>query len=951
MVPGRVRRRFFSGIALAASVLFCAADVFGALEGGLEQAALKIITKRCLECHNPTAREGGLELTTLAVALRGGDSGAALVPGDVAGSLLMERVLAGEMPEGNPLPDTERQVLRRWVESGAPWQATLEYVPRQRAGKDWWSLQPLRYAVPPVTSVPAAWASHPVDRFVYAKLEEEGLVPAGLADRRTLIRRLTFDLTGLPPTPRQIQEFLADARPGAYERVVDRLLASPAYGERWGRHWLDVVRFGESHGYEQNHLRSNAWPFRDYVIRSFNDDKPFDRMVAEHLAGDQVAPGDPEVEVGTAFLVAGPHDTVGINNIDGKLQKYANDRDDMIMATSTAFLALTTNCARCHDHKFDPILQKDYYQMRAVFEGVQHTSRRLLTPRASAALEKKKARVETERKTVREQIGALKKQLAPRVEAIRASVTDAFREPVNSRGTTETFASAEAKYVRMDIHRTIGGRPRIDELEVHDADGRNLALASLGARAKASSTRVDNGDPTIYGAALVNDGAFAAAWIASAGSAWIEVELPAPATIAAITWSLDRPGNYSYELRDTAVWYDILLSLDGTSWRKVAHSFDRQPPKDEFVEELLIDRVASDEQKAELERLQGLDAKLGGSLGELGGVGLVYAGKFEEPKKTHLLARGNPMKPLEEVAPASPGMLGAQVPGFELASDGPEGERRLALARWITHDTNPLTPRVLANRLWHYHFGSGLVTTPSDFGFNGSKPSHPQLLDWLAARLQKLGWRLKPLHREIVLSRTYRQSSAYDEANASKDNESRYLWRFPPRRLAAEELRDSLLAVSGTLDRRMGGPGFRLYHYSVDNVATYRPLEEFGPETYRRSVYYHSARSVQGELLAEYDCPDPSLPAPRREMTTSPLQALALFNNVFAVDQSEAFARRIRGERADDETAQVGRVYSLALGRTPDPDELARARQLVREHGLPALCRAVLNLNEFIYVH
>ena len=698
------RPRGFFGLALGVGLVLSAASAFAGVEGSLEDAALKIITKRCLECHNTAARKGGLDLTNLAAARRGGESGSALEPGDVDGSLLLERVAAGEMPAGNPLPDTERQVLRRWLESGAPWARTLEYMPRKRAGKDWWSLQPLRYEIPPLESVPTEWASHPVDRFVYARLREEELAPAPLADRRTLIRRLTFDLTGLPPTPREIEDFVADTSADAYESVVDRLLSSSAYGERWGRHWLDVVRFGESHGYEQNHLRMDAWPFRDYVIRSFNEDKPFDRMIAEHLAGDQVAPGDPDVEVGTAFLVAGPHDTVGIDNIDGQLQKIANDRDDMIMATSTAFLALTTNCARCHDHKFDPILQKDYYRMRAVFEGVQHRRRRLLTPERRAVLAETQKTLEAELEEVRSRIEAVKKGMAPRMDAIRESVVSGFRESVSSRGTTETFSPIAAKYVRMDIHRTVGGRPRLDELEVHDTEGRNVALAALGARARANSTRVDNGDPTIYGAALVNDGEFGAAWLASAVTAHIEIELPKVANVAAVLWSLDRPGNYSYELRDLAVWYDILVSLDGETWQKVATSFDRKPPNDEFVEDLLRERVRSEEEKTELERLRRLESDLGSRLGAATSEGLVWAGEFKQPGRTHLLARGNPMKPLEEVAAASPSMLGTLVPTFELAPDAPEGERRLALARWIAADTNPLTPRVLVNRVWHYHF-------------------------------------------------------------------------------------------------------------------------------------------------------------------------------------------------------------------------------------------------------
>jgi hypothetical protein len=346
----------------------------------IESKALIIIQARCLPCHDSATRTAGLDLSSLESARKGGKSGPALDVANPAASLLARRVTAAEMPPGSPLPPPDREIILNWLAAGAPWSATLASPARKRAGLDWWSLQPLRTAELPVPNgVPDLWAHSPIDRFIYAALQKKGLQPSPPADRRTLIRRATFDLTGLPPTPEEITAFVNDASSDAYERLIDRLLASPHYGERWGRHWLDVVRYGESHGYEQNHLRDRAWPYRDYVIRAFNQDKPFTQMVLEQLAGDQIAPGDPDTEVATGYLVAGPHDTVKIENIEGELQKRANDLDDMVATTGAAFLGLTTGCARCHNHKFDPIPQADYYRLQAVFAGVQHGEREIAT--------------------------------------------------------------------------------------------------------------------------------------------------------------------------------------------------------------------------------------------------------------------------------------------------------------------------------------------------------------------------------------------------------------------------------------------------------------------------------------------------------------------------------------------------------------------------------------------
>ena len=677
----------------------------------------------------------------------------------------------------------------------------------RRAGEDWWSIQPLREVSPPAVSL-SEWSQRPVDRFVYRRMAEKGLRPAPEADRVTFIRRATFDLLGLPPKPEEIHAFQNDPHPGAHERLVDRLLTSPHYGERWGRHWLDTVRFGESHGYEANHLRENTWQYRDYVIESFNTDKPYDRFVVEQLAGDQLAGGEVSEDnrdlfIATAFIVGGPYDQVTNGSVEFRRQIRANSLNDFVATTGSAFLGLTFDCARCHDHKFDPILQKDYYRLSAIFDGVQHKGRALESPEELRNREALLARLEAELTSLREELTALE----------------------------------------------LSAEPRIDQR-------REKILAS-----------------------------------------------------------------------------------------------DRKPLSDAALRDRLIETVLSDEENRRRAELQSRISEVAAKIEAVPKAKVFYVSSFVQPgEPTYFLKRGDVMDRGEPVLPASPSTLARVLPGFELASDSKEGERRLALARWITDKRNPLTARVIANRVWHYHFGRGIVATPSNFGFNGAKPTHPDLLDYLARRLQQLGWRLKAFHKEILLSKTYRQSSRFDEANARIDAGAVLLWRFPPRRLEAEAIRDSILEVSGKLDRQMGGPGFRLYRYTTDNVAIYDPMETFGEETYRRAVYHTNPRSVKVELLGQYDCPDNVLPVPRRESTISPLQALNLLNNSFTMDQARFFGERLVREVGSDTGMQLRRAYSLAFGRSPEPEEERVGLEMVEKHGLYVFCRALLNANEFIYV-
>jgi hypothetical protein len=598
--------------------------------------------------------------------------------------------------------------------------------PSAAAVPDDWAFRPA--SRPPVPQVPhqyATWARNPIDAFVLEKQLAAGLSPSPEADRRTLIRRLTFDLIGLPPAPEEVRAFLDDASPDAYEKLVDRLLASPAYGERWARHWLDVVHFGETHGYDKDKLRPNAWPYRDYVIRSFNDDKSYSRFVREQLAGDALLPRTADGIIATGFIAAGPWDFVGHMELrEGTVDKEITrslDRDDMVMTAASTFLSLTVHCARCHDHKFDPITQEDYYRMQAVFAGVDRGERHFEDP-------------------------ALPKQTRP-----------------------------------------------------------------------------------------------------------------------------------------------------------------------------------------------------------------VYAAvPLDEPRPIHLLARGDVKQPRQPVGPGTVRSLCAseQAASFQLPQGAPESSRRRALAEWLTAPSNLLARRSIVNRVWQYHFGRGLVDTPNDFGKMGSRPTHPELLDYLAYRFVDEGESLKSLHRLILTSSTYRQASGPDPAKEKVDADNRLLWRQNRTRLDAECVHDAVLAVSGRLDRTMYGPSVRQFLFKDDHspVYDYAKYDPASPGADRRSIYRFLVRSVPDPLMDTLDCPDASLLSPRRNTTLTALQALSLLNNPFMTGGAERLAGRVEGDHPHDLSAQVREAFVLATTRPPTADELDTLTGYAARHGLPNACRVILNSNEFVFV-
>jgi hypothetical protein len=798
-----------------------------------------------------------------------------------------------------------------------------------------WSLRALvRPEVPAVRDT--KWARNPIDAFVLARLEQGTLSPSPEADRRTLIRRVCFDLTGLPPSPEEVESFVSDPSPDAYEKLVDRLLASPRYGERWARHWLDVVRFADSHGFEMNQPRPNAWHYRDYVIRSLNQDKPYDRFVLEQLAGDAIG-----ADEATGFLVAGPWDQVKSPDPVLTAQQRADELHDLVSVTSAAFLGLTVGCARCHDHKFDPVSQADYFRTVAVFSGVQHGERPLRRGDEDARA--------AQAATVRRELEVLEVKLDA-LQPLALPGKTGSRLPVSPVRNVERFEPVEAKFVRFTVSGTNQFEPCIDELEVYAAGDttRNVALAAAGARPTSSGDYPGN---DIHKLEHVNDGRYGngRSWICKDATGWVQLELAEKTRIDRIVWGRDREGKFRDRL---ATAYRIEVSADGAAWRPAASSDDRiayDPTGKQPV-------PASDTEglKPLLEEKQSIEKKLI----ELTSQRLAYTGTFVQPGPTLLHHRGDPMQPKGAVAP---GALASVGPKLDLPPDAPEQQRRLVLAKWVVDPSNPLTARVIVNRLWQHHFGRGIVATPSDFGRMGAAPTHPELLDWLAAELvqgpvpsersESKGWRLKPIHRLIVTSAAYRQGSASRPDALAVDAGSTLLWRYPPRRIEAEAIRDAILAVSGMLDLTAGGPGFDVFKPNDNYVRVYDPKDQFGPAEFRRMVYQFKPRLQHDGTFGAFDCPDAGQSTPARASSTTPLQALNLMNGPFVVQQAEFFAERVRKEAGEGPAAQVNRAFGLAFGRTPEETERAAGVQLVRHHGLPALCRALFNANEFVYVN
>jgi len=773
---------------------------------------------------------------------------------------------------------------------------------KPEADAEHWSFLPVKR--PPLPRLPADKTDirNDVDRFIVAKLQESGLQANPQADRRTLIRRLKFDLLGLPPTPEEVDAFTADTTADAYEKLVERYLASPHFGERWARHWLDIVRFADSHGFEMNNPRPGAYYYRDYVIRSFNEDKPYDQFVREQLAGDTM-----NADAATGFLVGGPWDQVKSPDPGLTANQRADEMHDIIGTTGSTFLGLTVACARCHAHKFDPIPQSDYYRVKAVFAGVQHGERQIRT----SAVATKKPDVEKYTKLLAEaeaKLAAMEPLADPAAKAVR-------RQPVNAQQNVERFTPAKAKFVRFTILATNSSEPCIDELEVHASGDKpmNLVLASTGAKTTASGSYA--GATDLHRLEFIHDGKYGngRSWISSAvGRGWVEMELPTITSIDRVVWGRDREGKFVDRVPTR---YQIEVSVDRATWTMVASSNDRAPFGS--GKNAATPAGLNETERAEWTKLNKQIADLRRQLTPLTQGISGYIGRFGSPEMTYRLHRGEATQKKEVV---DAGVLSQVGPSLTIPTKATDPERRAAFAKWITDAQHPLTARVIVNRLWQFHFGTGIVDTPSDLGNNGGKPTHPELLDYLASELitptgQVKPWSMKHIHRLIVTSATYRQASTANAAGMAKDAQSRLLWRYPPRRIEAEPLRDAFLFVSGKLDlSSTGGPGFDLFQPNGNYVRVFTPKTEFGPAEFRRMVYQHKPRMQLDDTFGAFDCPDAGQIAPKRNVSVTPLQALNLLNSRFLLQQSSFLAERAK-EAGADPVMQVKQVFRLAFQR------------------------------------
>jgi hypothetical protein len=857
--------------------------------------------------------------------------------------------------------------------------------------KPHWAYQPLtKPALPPARG----GSLNPIDRFIRAKLAERGLSPAPEADRQTLIRRLTFDLIGLPPTPDEIDAFLRDRSPDAYERVVDRLLASPHFGERWARPWLDAVHFAETHGHDQDVPRENAWPYRDYLIRSFNADKPYARFIREQIAGDILYPGTPDGIIALGMLAAGPWDEssqkdIRDDTIDKKVAQYL-DRDDMVTTVFLTIISTTVQCARCHDHKFDPVSQREYYGLQAAFAGVDRADRPYDLDSASARTRRELANRKRDLETGKAAAAIAASEVAdwersrPSWNILTpVSVTTANgSKPVSLpdgsirldglRPQTDTYtiqadvSQRGVSALRLEVltdpalpqngpGRQDNGNLHLNEIRVFAAPlGEPMKRQPVAIRAASADFNQEGWD---VGRAI--DGNPASAWgiYPAVGKPHVAVfEFAKPL-------SIDGSIRLSVELQQTHGGGHLI------GRPRLAITSATAPGRAEALPEELAtiltttttQRTPSQKQTlAKWVELRAIESKLAA----LPAPRMIYAAAADFETKSsfkpargcrpvQVLKRGDIRNPIETVAPGALSMI----PGLSsrIANTPEEGARRAALADWLTDPGNVLTWRSIVNRVWCLHFGRGIVATPSDFGRMGSPPSHPELLDWLAVWFRDdAGSSLKKLHRLLVTSATYRQSSTHiDQKALAIDADNALCWRMMRSRLDAEIVRDAALAVSGKLDRTMGGPSVRMFIQGkgihVTPTVDYDRFDPDAPGAHRRSIHRFHFRTLPDPLLDALDCPDASQFVATRSNTVSAQQALALLNDRFMVRQAEHFATRLKG-LAPDPPSQIRAAYRLAFGREATESETTRLTRFATQHSLAAACRLLLNANEFIFV-
>jgi mono/diheme cytochrome c family protein len=837
-----------AALSIATAVWLCGfAAPARAQEDERARQAYDVLKKNCFECHGES-RKGSLDLRTHATLVKGGASGRVIVPHQPEKSRLYLLVSHADLddvmpPKRSKLADDEIEILRQWIEDGGSLEGVEDAVPEESRSvealakleerpitpeeRQYWAFQPpLRPAVP---AHEVGWGANPIDAFLFDALKRKGLDPSPRADRRTLIRRAYLDVLGLPPSPEEVESFVNDPDPAAWTKLVERLLASPHYGERWARHWLDLVRYADSGGFEFDVDRREMWRYRDYVVRSFNEDKPYSQFVREQIAGDEYLPDSDAAMIATGFLRLGPEG--GGGGEQGRQEAL----DDMIMTTTLTFLGVTVSCARCHNHKFDPIPQKDYYRIQAVFFSTRGIDHPLVPAHAVAA---HKAEVS-------------------RIEQLQRPLKQKKRE-------------LEAPYLKQLVDLEIAKLP--DYLQVawktpaaERTEGQKLNVAQIEKTLQNDTLRAKITDKDIV--PLMPD-----------------------------------------DVRE--------------EHRRVVEEIrvrDQQKPKPYATARAITEDGPEPRVSYFLHR-GSIDAK-----GSLMAPGVLTVAAVSEPE------------------------FPAPVP--EAKTSG----RRRAFAEWLVSRDNPLTARVIVNRIWQHHFGEGIVRTPSNFGKMGEPPSHPALLDWLAVEFMDRGWNMKAMHRLMLNSEAYQMSSRDVASSAAIDPENRLLWRMPRPRLEAEAIRDQILAVAGTLDPTIGGPNVFPYIdpdlFEKSSKRDWPGKRDDDPTTWRRSLYVFSKRSIRYPLFETFDQPNLINSVDRRNRSTVPTQALLLMNNAAVLVQAGKFAERLEREAGSDPRAQIERAFRLALGRSPDDEELRGSLAFLRSGGdaLAAFCHVLFNLNEFVY--
>jgi hypothetical protein len=838
-----MRRRLFIGSGLLLVLAMMPFAVHSepkpaAMDGAkfFEKDVQPILQAQCISCHGGGEKKpkGGLALTSRAALLKGGASGPAVTLDQPDTSLLIKAINHQDlkMPPKGKLTQAQIDILTRWVKMGLPWSEGGKIAvkhgppPVDDAARNFWSFRPVQQ--PPVPAIKHGdWVKNPIDAFVLVRLEAAGLQPAPPAERRVLVRRLYYDLLGLPPTPAELEKVLADQSTDWYEKLIEQLLASPHYGEKWARHWLDVVRYAETNSFERDGAKPFVWRYRDYVIQSFNVDKPYDQFIKEQLAGDELdnpadAAARAERLIATGYYRLGTWDDEPAD----PTQALYDDLDDIVATTGQTFLGLTVNCGRCHDHKIDPFPQKDYYRLLAFFHGFRRLGVRSDESVAEASLRP---------------IGG------PEELARYKDLIDAHKRKLADLGTQ----------LKM-IEDSVAGRLKGGERDDFKFEQNRIPILKKNVPALLTREMFDS---------------YRALW----------------------------------QQRD---------------------ALKKNPPRP-ATQALCITEIGP------------------------------------KPRDTFVLQRGNPASPGEKVEPGFPSVLTNQEPAPAKPQAATAGRRRV-LADWLASPANPLTARVMVNRIWQYHFGRGIVRTGSDFGYRGAPPTHPELLDWLAWRFaHDENWSVKKMHRLILTSNAYRMSSRPDVAALARDPENDLLWRFDVRRLEAEEIRDSILAVCGNLNLKMGGPSI---HPAIPKeVLAGQSMPGHGwdqacppGEQNRRSVYVHVKRSLPLPILNQFDAADPDGPCPVRFCTTPPTQALGMINGAFLNEQAKLFAEDLEKKAGNDPSAQVRLALWRVTQREPTPRDIERSLKFLErmrlEHGqkpaeaLKSFCLLALNLNEFVYL-